>query len=282
MYRPSCPGPIDRREFLRVGGLALGGLALSDVLAARAVGGQRRDTSVILVYCSGGASQLETYDLKPDGPERMRSVFRPIATRVPGMSICELFPLQAQVADRFSLIRSLHHKINIHNDGSINVLTGKEPTVLDPTSQARSDHPDFGMIAGRMRGPHRESLPQYVSIPGPFHMTRPTYLGSAYQAFGTGNVAYAGWSPAQLSLRGQSPRELDDRRRLLNQLDQLQSQADQTEAERGMGEFQRQAFDVLTSPAVARAFDLSREDPRLRDRYGRHLWGQGLLLARRL
>src|SRR4029078_12543375 len=87
--------------------------------------------AVILVYCLGGASQLETYDLKPDGPEQMRSVFRPIATRVPGMSICELFPLQAEVPDKFTLIRSLHHTINIHNDGSIAGLTGKEPSVPD-------------------------------------------------------------------------------------------------------------------------------------------------------
>ncbi len=79
----------------------------------------------ILLFVHGGPSQLETYDLKPDGPEQMRSVFRPIATRVPGMSVCELLPLHARVADRFSLIRSLHHKVNIHNDGSIAVLTGR-------------------------------------------------------------------------------------------------------------------------------------------------------------
>src|SRR5204862_513538 len=106
----------------------------------------------IMFYCIGGMSHLETYDLKPDGPEQMRSVYRPIATRVPGMSICEHLPRHAQVADKFTLIRSLNHRINIHNDGSINVLTGKEPSVADPESRARSEHPDFGMIASRMRG----------------------------------------------------------------------------------------------------------------------------------
>src|SRR5262245_31541468 len=94
-----CPGPISRREFLRVGGLALGGLGIADVAAARSASRSRSDTSVILVYCIGGASHLETYDLKPDGPSNMRSVFAPIPTCVPGMSICELLPLHAKVAD---------------------------------------------------------------------------------------------------------------------------------------------------------------------------------------
>src|SRR5262245_59010974 len=193
MLADRCPGPPDRRAFLRVGTLALGGLGLSDVLAARAAAGAAPDTSVILVYCLGGPSHLETYDLKPDGPAEMRSVFRPIATRVPGMSVCELLPLHARVADRFSLVRSLHHKVNIHNDGSILVLTGKRPTVLDPTSTATSEHPDFGMIASKMRGPHRDALPQYVSVPGPFHMTRPAYNRSANRAFGTGDVSQPGY-----------------------------------------------------------------------------------------
>src|SRR5215204_5794378 len=109
----AMPRPlVDRRDFLRVGGLAMGGLGLTDVLRAR--GGRKIDTSVILVYALGGMSHLETYDLKPDGPEQMRSVFRPIATRVKGISICELLPHHARVADRFTIIRSLHHKINMH------------------------------------------------------------------------------------------------------------------------------------------------------------------------
>src|SRR5437016_3216962 len=112
-----CPGPQSRREFLRAGVLAVGGLSLSDVLRARAAtGAPSLDTSVILFYMWGGPSHLETYDLKPEAPVEYRSVFRPIATCVPGMQICELFPQQARIADRFSLVRSLHHEINIHND----------------------------------------------------------------------------------------------------------------------------------------------------------------------
>lgn len=274
---------IQRREFLRIGGLALGGLGLADVLAAQTRARRTQpDTAVIMVYCLGGASHLETYDLKPDGPEQMRSVFRPIATRVPGMSICELFPLQAQIADKFSLIRSMHHKINIHNDGSIAVLTGKEPSVPDPTSTARSEHPDFGMIASRMRGPHPAALPQYVSVPYPFHMTRPMYLGSAHQPFATGDASQAGWRVPHLSLRGQSMEGLENRRRLLQQFDSLRDVRDRQEAHLSLDQFHQQAFEVLTSPAVARAFELDQEPANLRDRYGRHLWGQSCLLARRL
>jgi Protein of unknown function (DUF1501) len=277
-----CPGPLDRRAFLRVGGLALGGLGLSEVVAARAAARSTADTSVILIYCQGGASHLETYDLKPDGPAEMRSVFRPIPTCVPGVSICELLPMQARVADRFSLIRSLHHKINIHNDGSIAVLTGKEPTVPDPTSRATSEHPDFGMIASRLRGPHRDAMPPYVSIPSPFHMTRPTYLGQGHQPFATGDVSRPGYTAPQLTLRGVSPQGLENRRQLLERLDRVRAALDRVAAADAMDRFRQQAYAVLTSPVVARAFDLDREPEKLRTRYGRHLWGQACLLARRL
>lgn len=265
----------NRREFLRIGGLALGGLALSDVLAAQS---QRTDTSVILLYCIGGMSQLETYDLK-EGPEQMRSVFAPIRTRVPGTHICEHLPLQAAIADKFSIIRSMTHRINIHNDGSIAVLTGKEPSVPDPTSTARSEHPDFGMIASRVRGPHPAALPQYVATPYPFHMTRPTYLGAGHQAMATGDPSLPNWSVPILSLRGQTVRDLDNRRQLLERFDALRSERD---ASQTLDPFHRQAFDMLTSPAVARAFDIQQEPAALRDRYGRNMWGQSCLLARRL
>ncbi len=282
---------IPRREFLRIGGMALGGLGLADVLAGQSPrplthkgrgGTGAPDTAVIMLYCLGGASHLETYDIKPDGPEQMRSVFAPIPTRVPGMAICEHLPLHARIANKFTLIRSLTHKINIHNDGSIAVLTGKEPSVPDPTSTARSEHPDFGMIASRVRGPHRAALPQYVAAPYPFQMTRPTYLGSAHQAMASGDPSGPVYSVPQFSLRGQSVRDLENRRQLLQQLDALRTERARHEAHNTLDQFQQQAFEVLTSPAVARAFDIGREPTALRDRYGRNLWGQSCLLARRL
>jgi len=170
----NCFGPVPRREFLRVGGLALGGLGAADLLAARAAAGeQRKATSVILLYLHGGPSQLETYDLKPDAPSSYRSVFSPIA---PGLDLCELFPLQAKLADRFSLVRSLHHDVGIHSDGGIIVLTGKRPSKLDPTSQSKSEHPDLGAIVSRLRGMGADAIPPYVAIPQQTYMTRPAPL----------------------------------------------------------------------------------------------------------
>ena len=128
---------LPRREFLRAGTLTLGGLTLPELLRGRAIAGTTgTDTSVILFWMWGGPSQLETYDMKPDAPSEYRGPLDPIKTNVPGMEICEYMPGQSKIADKFSIIRSLHHTMSAHNDGSIEVLTGKTPTVPDPTSQA--------------------------------------------------------------------------------------------------------------------------------------------------
>ena len=181
----ACAGPIDRREFMRVGTLALGGLGLSDLLAARASAQTSSDTTVILFWMWGGPSQLETYDCKPDAPSEYRGPLRPIKTTVPGMDICEVFPLQAKLGHRISLVRSLYHQMSSHNDGSIEVLTGKTPAKEDVTSTAKSDHPDFGMIASRLRGSSTSGLPQNVGIPrvpfmnkAPRHRARPSALAA--------------------------------------------------------------------------------------------------------
>ena len=275
---------MSRREFLRVGALALGGITLSEVLAAQAASGTTgADTSVIMLYQHGGASQLETYDLKPDAPTEYRSQFQPIDTNVPGMEICELFPCQAALADKFSLIRSLHHDVSIHSDGGIVALTGKRPTKLDPTSQSKSEHPDFGSVTSRMRGFGPSAMPPYVAIPQKPYMTRPAYLGMHHGAFAVGDPNRKESRPSHFRLEaGRDGAWLADRRRLLGQLDRLRADSDRAGAVAGMDNYQQLAFDLLTSPRAARAFDIGREDARLRDRYGRHLWGQACLLARRL
>jgi len=199
MIRPTCHGPLRRREFLRVGTLALGGLSLPDLLAARAsTSGQ--DTSVILFWMWGGPSQYETWDPKPNAPDTIRGPFRPISTNVPGMDICEVFPLQARIADKFSLVRSLHHKMSAHNDGSIEVLTGKTPPVPDLTSTNFSDHPDFGMVASHRRGYRADGMPQYVGIPKVPFMVRPNYLGVSHAGFPTGDPSLPGFRPGALTL----------------------------------------------------------------------------------
>src|SRR5262249_36248483 len=123
MPGPSCTGPLRRREFLRLGTLALGGLGLADLLAARAAAARPApDPPVVLLWMWGGPSHFETYDPKPDAPAEIRGPFRPIPTAVPGLDLCELFPLQAKIADKVALVRSLHHAMSAHNDGSIEVL----------------------------------------------------------------------------------------------------------------------------------------------------------------
>lgn len=277
-----------RREFLQAGALALGGLALPDILRARdAAGNANRDTSVILLYLHGGPSQLETYDLKPEAPIEYRSIFRPIATNVSGMDICELFPLQAKLADKFSLVRSLNHDVGIHSDGGIVVLTGKRPTVLDPTSQSKSEHPDLGSIASRVRGLGPNAVPPYIAIPRQTYMTRPTYLGRQHAAFELGDPSAENYAPPlPRPATGADAERLTARRGLLGQFDRFRRDVDAAHDARGElaanDRFRDLAFQMLTSSRLADAFDLSRESPELRDRYGRNLWGQGCLLARRL
>jgi hypothetical protein len=279
-----CRGPIRRREFLRLGTLALGGLSLADFLKLRASAGEPpRDASVILFWMWGGPSQLETYDLKPDAPSEYRGPFRPIPTAVPGLDVCELFPLQAGLGDKVSLVRSLHHTMSAHNDASIELLTGKTPARPDPTSTSRSEHPDFGMFASKLLGRRPDGLPRYVGIPRQPFMTQPTYLGVSHSAFATGDPSKEGYRPPNLSLSaGVDGRRLDDRRGLLAQFDRMRRDVDDSGLREGLDGFQTSALQMLTNPRIAEAFDLGKEDPRLRDRYGRHLWGQSMLLARRL
>ena len=282
MSVPVCSGPIPRREFLRVGTLALGGLMLPDLLRLRAAAGvTSSDTSVVLFWMWGGPSQLETYDMKPNAPSEYRGPLRPIRTNVPGIEICEYMPLQAQIADKFSIIRSLHHEMSSHNDGSIEMLTGKTPAVADPTSTARSQHPDFGMIASRVRGPRHDGMPQYAGVQRAPFMTNPGYLGVSHQAFETGDPAKPDFSPKNLTLAtGIDNQRLDDRKQLLTQFDGFRRALDRDHE--ALDQFNATAFSILTGNRVADAFDLSKEDSTLRDRYGRHRWGQSCLLARRL
>ena len=278
-----CSGPPSRREFLRAGVLALGGLSAAQLAAARETATGPKDTSVILFWMWGGPSQLETWDMKPEAPVEFRGPFRPISTNVPGLEICELFPRLAKIADKFALIRSLHHEMASHNDGSIEVLTGKTPLKADPTSTAFSDHPDFGMVTSRMRGISASGLPPYVGIPNKPFMTRPVYLGVSHNAFNAGDPTAPGYRPPNLTIDGGlNGSRLGDRRALLAQFDNMRRTLDPSGSMEGIDQFHAQAFQLLTSTQVAAAFDLEKESATLRDRYGRTLWGQSCLLARRL
>jgi uncharacterized protein (DUF1501 family) len=284
MTKPFCAGPLRRREFLQVGALGLGGLTLPGLVAARARAGEpSKNTSVILLYCHGGPSQLETYDLKPDAPSAYRSVFAPISTNVPGMDICELFPLQAKIADKFSLVRSLHHTMSSHSDGGIEVLTGKTPRKADPTSQSKSEHPDLGSVLSKMRGMQGRAIPPYIAIPNRLYMTRPQYAGSHHAAFDVGDPSQRNYRAPQLNIvSGRSGEAMIDRKLLLAQLDRLRNDLDVNHELAATDNFRDLAFRMLTSGETAAAFNLGEESDDLRERYGRNIWGQGCLLARRL
>lgn len=280
----SCPGPIGRREFLQAGLLASTGLSLADILRLKAQSGPATaEPAVIVLYLHGGPSHLETYDLKPLAPVEYRSVFDPIRTNVPGIDLCELFPLQAKIADKLALVRSVHHTMSSHSDGGIETMTGKTPLRPDPSSQSKSDHPDLGSIASRVLGPHPDAMPRYVAMPRSLYMTRPAYLGLHHGPFEVGDPSARNFKVSSLQLAaGTDGQGLANRKSLIEQFDRLRAGFDLRGNLEGVDRFRDLAFDMLTGPKVARAFNLELEEPALRDRYGRHLWGQACLLARRL
>ena len=211
----------------------------------------------------GGPSQLETYDCKPDAPSEYRGPLRPIHTTVPGIDICEVFPLQAKLGHRISLVRSLHHSMSSHNDGSIELLTGKTPAKEDPTSTAKSDHPDFGMIASQLRGTRAERPAAYVGIPRVPFMMQPTYLGMTHSGFAAGNPSRARISSRRTcrSTPASTARGWTTAAALVAQFDRYRRGLDLHGAVDATDQFREQAFQLLTSTAVAEAFAMDKETP---------------------
>jgi len=282
-----CDG-LNRRSFLQAGALALGGLALPDALRlkAQASTGQR-DTAVILIWLDGGPTHMEMYDLKPDAPAEYRGPLKPIATNVPGIQISELFPRQARVMDKFSIVRSIHHSTGDHFAGAHWMLTGYHGSTaanLDPM------YPSVGSITAKLRGANAAGVPAYVAVPHAASVglvpgyNSGAYLGPAYNPFQTGgDPNSANFSIRNLTLPGgMTLGGLEDRRSLLTSFDSLRRDVDRSGTLDSMDRFQREAYELVSGPAARQAFDLSKEDPRVRDRYGRHNWGQSTLLARRL
>ena len=284
--RTFCTGPVDRRSVLRAGSFGLGGLALSDLLRLRAAAGNASppETSVILLWLSGGPSQLETYDLKPEAPVEYRGEFRPIGSAVPGLDLCEYFPLQAAIADKFSVIRSIQPNYQDHGPGTWRFLSGRMQPVR--ASDGAAHFPEIGSIVSWARRNQSHGLPQFICQNRIFREGH-AYLGMNHAPFMIGGgmrPPYPGdadFKVENLALRT-PPDRLGDRRELLRGLDLLRSEIDNSGAMDAMDQFNRQAVDLLTGGRAKQAFDLHRESPATRDRYGRHHWGQSALLARRL
>ncbi|HQU46480.1 MAG TPA: DUF1501 domain-containing protein [Pirellulales bacterium] len=288
--RTVCPGPCSRRTFLQYGSLGVGGLGLGDLLRMRAGAEQTRqpspDTSIIFVWLPGGPPHMETYDMKPEAPAEYRGDFRPIPTVVPGIDVCELLPLHAKIAHKFTLVRSISHEFAGHDFGMRRILTGRIPNKIEGFV---NDAPAGGSIVAKIRDDRRIGLPNYVAGVDngreavdtfPFGAA---YLGRAYTPFiFAGDPSRPDFKVQNLGLSSAVAGRLDDRVGLLDGFDTLRRNVDASGAMESMDEFNRRAMDILTSDRARRAFDLSQEPDALRDRYGRHAWGQRALLARRL
>lgn len=252
-------GEVNRREFLRLGMLGVSGLTLADLLRQEATASHDagRPKSVIYVVLNGGPSHIDMWDLKPQAPSEYRGPFSPIATKLPGVQICEHMPLQAAMMDRMTLVRGIR---SVENDHYLSeVYTG-----LPRVSGKR---PAFGSIVSKL-APTKFSLPSYVSLSHasePFDYEKPHYAGAAHAPF----------KPFQESLQDLKPvKDLDafeNRKTLLSAFDNLHRELDRQNSFGGLDRFQAQALEMISSPKVRDAFDLGKESPETLARYGHKL-----------
>jgi hypothetical protein len=280
-----CPGTLSRRAFLRSGLAGFGALSLADLLRleSRAAAGKPSSSNkaVIMLWLWGGPSHMETFDLKPDAPAEYRGEFRPIRTNVPGIEICEHLPRLAGLADKFALVRSLHHDSPGHVNSTHTLMTG-EPGELVETPPFQPKRPDFWAVSHKILGERRQGAPVHVALPSI------RYQGSAYLGGGLGPLNVAGdpnsaeFKAPNLSLDADGRPRFDERLDLLQQFDQMRRDLDGSGTMSAMDQFNQKAAALLTSDAARKAFAIDKEDPRVRDRYGRHVVGQRCLLARRL
>ena len=276
-----CDG-IPRREFLKIGALGFGGLSMPQILEAESSSGRRpSQKAIIMVLLAGGPSHQDIFDLKPDAPKEVRGEFYPIPTNVSGIEICEHLPRLAKMMDKLAIIRSIvgaqrgHALFQCH------------------TGRTRSDYwPSIGSTVSKLRGATESSLPPFVGLaPKPTFSNwgdpgQPGFLGPALAPFRPN-----GNERSDMTLNVPLER-LRDRRHLISSLDHFQRQVDARAAVGAFDTFQEQAFGVLTSSKLVEALDFEREDPRVRERYGRGsldwvadgppLYNEHFLVARRL
>jgi hypothetical protein len=288
-----CSDGQTRRSFLKAGFLGLAGLSLPDILRAKALAESRGlappdDLSVILVWLEGGPPHHETYDPKPAAPSEFRGPLGAINTAVPGIQVSELMPYHARMMDKMSIIRSLYHNNGDHVAAQHWMLTG---FLGSSAADMAPQYPSAGSVIAKLKGAKKPGIPAYVSLLRHyfsggayigFHGA--AYLGVAYNPFAAdGDTNRDNYNVPNLALpTGIDRGRLDGRRGLLQSFDTARRDADASGLMDGLDRFGQEAFNMVTSPAASTAFDLKKEPPRLRDRYGRHPWGQSALLARRL
>lgn len=279
-----CPGTLSRRELVRSSLLGWSALGLADVLRARAAGpadSAGTGKSMILLWLWGGPSHMETFDLKPAAPSEYRGEFRPIATNVPGVEISEHLPLLARQADRFSLVRSLHHDSPGHVNSTYTMLTGHVGETVE-TPPFRPKYPDVRAVAHNVLGRRKPDVPAHIVMPR-HRYYGPAYLGGDLEPLAVkGDPSGDDFQPPSLAVDDDLRPRFADRLNLLDQIDGYRRRIDAADGPALLDEFQQQAASILTSDATRRAFDLSEESSVTRERYGRHAVGQRCLLARRL
>ena len=291
---------VNRRTFLASG---IGGLSLPAILQARAFaaesGESLRDTAVIQYWLNGASSQFETYDPKPDAPAEIRGPFKPIETNVPGVRICETLPLQAQMMDKVTIIRSLHHDNSDHQHGMHWCQTGHDAKANRINPFKKSSHPSSGSVVSMLRGANHPGLPSYVLIGYPLddqgahriYPHRAAYLGVKHEPLQilkkrTGDGKDPGLDKdfrvrSLDPITGMTRADLRERRSLLARFDGIHAPLESTQT--GSWDHVRgAAFDLVTGNRTGGAFDLEQEDPKTRERYGHNRSGQTALLARRL
>jgi len=274
----------NRRDFLRVGSLAIGGLTLPNLLRAQASAAEYdqpvKKKSVILIWQAGGPAHQDMYDLKPEAPAEFRGEFRPIATNVPGIDISEHLPLQAKIMDKLSVVRSVHHTNAGHGMGSQWMLTGWQPTI----EVNANIYPSTGSVVAKMKGANEPGLPAYVNLPRMLGFGKAAYLGASYNPFAPDSDPNSdGFQVRNLKLPGRvDAARLARRRNLLSTLDTIRRDIDRNGDIEGLDTFYREGMQMVTNDKAVHAFDIKQEDAKLRDEYGRNDLGQSCLLARRL
>lgn len=250
-----CDG-ISRRNFLKVGAFGAG-LSLTNMLRAQsaASSGKSRPKAAIMVWLAGGPPHIDMYDMKPDAPAEFRGEFKPIKTNVTGVQICEHMPLQAKMWDKFSVIRSV---VAVHEHADSETHTGYSGDV-NKTAQ----HPSIGAVVSKLRGGDRPDIPPFVSLRGLTPGQEPGFLGVGHRAFTPDGPGLQNLKPAT----GVTNARLEDRKALLSSFDAIRRDIDGTGTMKGYDAFTARAFDMIATGAVRKALDLSKEDPRVRDRY---------------
>ena len=288
--------PVSRRDLLRVGGLGLMGITLPRLLAGQAraeqAGVSSRADSCVLIFLNGGPSHLDMWDMKPTAPEGIRGEFRPIATSLPGYQVSEHLPRLAQQMHRATVVRSMHHGVNNSHAAAVYCsLTGHDRGEIGGGARP-SDYPTPGSVVTKLQPPKRSIVPHvclpYITKEGAKGPPQPGFfggfLGRAYDPlFVLKDPNAADFGVPELTLQtGVSAERLDVRRSLLQKLDHSVTLRQGRSASGAMTAFQDRAIDLLTSHETQQAFRLSDERDALRDSYGRNIYGQSVLLARRL